>query len=535
MALDTSVLIAGAGPTGLTLAIELARRQIDFRIVDASSGLFQGSRGKGVQPRTLEVFEDLGVLDAVLAAGGPYPRFRVHIGPLSFPFGGLSKRVAPTPSAPYPNLWMLPQWRTDEILHARLEELGGQVELSSPLTTLEQDPGGVTVTLSTPAGTRRLRAGYLIGCDGGHSAVRKALGVRFEGEALEAPPVLLADVEIDGLDRSHWHIWPVAAGGRLALCPLPGTSRFQLTALLAARADAPDTSEDGIRDFIARRIDMRHARIGRVSWTSLFRPQVRMVDRYRVGRVLLAGDAAHVHPPSGGQGLNTGIQDACNLGWKLAGVVGGASAALLDTYESERLPIAASVLGLSKRLMLEASARRGPETQQLGLHYRGSSLAVDDMETPGRLRAGDRAPDAPCVDGSGAPRRLFEIFRGTHMTLLDFGGHGDVPACVRARQNGAVKIVRVFRTGETAPAEALIDIAGHARRAYGIGEGAALILIRPDGYIGYFGRPGSWGRLDRYLSSVFDADRGSGTNSGSTDMCADWRALQDSNLRPPGS
>src|SRR5262249_46899770 len=147
--------------------------------------------------------------------------------------------------------------------------------------------------------------------------VRKALSVRFEGEALEARPVVLADAEIDGLESSHWHIWPLAKGGLLTLCPLPGTSQFQLAAPVSARTEPPDPSEDGIRKFIEHRIGNDGVRVRRVACASLFRPQVRMVDRYRVGRVLLAGDAAHVHPPSGGQGLNTGIQDAYNLGWKL--------------------------------------------------------------------------------------------------------------------------------------------------------------------------------------------------------------------------
>src|SRR5262249_27939916 len=170
--------------------------------------------------------------------------------------------------------------------------------------------------------------------------------------------------------RTRWHVWPLAKGCLFTLCPLPGTSWFQLAAPLRGRAVPPEPSEDGIRDFVEARIGAPGVRVRSVGWASVFRPQVRMADHYRVGRALLAGDAAHVHPPSGGQGLNTGIQDAYNLGWKLANVLRGAPGALLDTYETERLPIAASVLGLSKRLMLRTSRGRGAETQQLGLHYR---------------------------------------------------------------------------------------------------------------------------------------------------------------------
>lgn len=500
----TQVLIAGAGPTGLTLAIELARRNIPHRVVDAATDLFKGSRGKGLQPRTLEVFEDLGVLNTVHASGGPYPRFRIHLGPIAFRAGGMHVVREPTPSVPYPNVWMLPQWRTNEILLARLQALGGHVELGSRLCGFEQDAYGVTATLAMGTDVEHVRAEYLVGCDGGHSLVRKTLGVRFEGEMLEPRPMLLADIEIEGLDRSHWHLWPFAKGRLLTLCPLPGTSRFQLAAPLPPLAVLPDPTENAIRDFVESRIggDGR-LRVGAITWISVYRAHVRMVDRYRVGRVLLGGDAAHVHPPTGGQGLNTGIQDAYNLGWKLANVLRGAPETLLDTYESERLPIAAGVLGLSKRLLRTKTAKRGAESQQLGLNYRGSPLSVDDVKEPGPVRAGDRAPDAPCVDADGTPRRLFEIFRGTHLTLLAFDVcREELMAGMPAVGTEDVKVVRVLRHGELASAEAVIDNGGHARRAYGVGDAPALVLVRPDGYIGYLGSPGSWIRLDHFLSSV---------------------------------
>jgi hypothetical protein len=156
-------------------------------------------------------------------------------------------------------------------------------------------------------------------------------------------------------------------------------------------------------------------RITGVAWSSIYRPAVRMVDRYRVGRVFLAGDAAHVHPPAGGQGLNTGVQDAWNLGWKLASVVEGGPDSLLDTYEEERLPIAAAVLGLSKRLHQTRSIRRGNATNQLALHYRASSLSSGD--TQGKLHPGDRMPDAVLADGS----RLFDHLRGGHAAEFVIG------------------------------------------------------------------------------------------------------------------
>ena len=383
--------------------------------------------------------------------------------------------------------------------------MGGRVEFGSPLTAFEPDTDGVTATLSTAAGREHVQADYLVGCDGGHSFVRRALGIRFAGESLESRRVIFADVELDGLDRTRWHGWPLARNCLLTLCPLPGTTWFQLAAPLYGRAAPPEMSETGIRNFIERRIGRDGVSVRRVGWTSLFRPHIRMVDRYRVGHVLIAGDAAHVHPPSGGQGLNTGIQDAYNLGWKLANVLRGAPATLLDTYQSERLPIAAGVLGLSKRLMLKPSVRRGADTQQLGLHYRGSALAIDDTNKPGRVRAGDRAPDAPCIDECGAPRRLFEIFGGTHFTLLAFGSaNHDALEDVPRDRNAGVKVIRVLPPDGTPEPGAIVDVAGHAGRAYGLADLPALIIVRPDGYIGYFGSPGSSSRVAQYLSSVLE-------------------------------
>jgi hypothetical protein len=206
--------------------------------------------------------------------------------------------------------------------------------------------------------------------------------------------------------------------------------------------------------------------------------------------VFLAGDAAHVHPPAGGQGLNTGIQDAYNLGWKLGQVLEGAPATLLDSYEEERLPIAADVLGISTRLYKQGAQgepdahRRGSETQQLGLTYRGGSLARDEREAPATVQAGDRAPDAPCHDATGAPLRLFDVFRGPHFTLLAFGQrYAATVAAVHERYGTTVRAYTIARPGEPTNEATLIDTLGHAHRAYDI-DADTLVLVRPDGYLG---------------------------------------------------
>ena len=395
---EISILIVGAGPTGLTLALDLARRGVAFRIIESADLPFSGSRGKGIQPRTLEIFEDLGIIDSILASGGPYPKFRFHFGPFSLRAGSLGSSKEASADIPYPNLWMVPQSRTEEIMRERLRLSGVEVEFGKALVKFEQDGDGVIATL---ASGEMVRASFLVGCDGGHSIVRKGLGVALEGDAVDEKSLLVADVEVAGLDRSDWHIWPLGKGGVVGLCPLPQTPYFQLI----AKADAVGGDlEEAVYSATGYRV-------GRVAWKSVYRPSVRMVDRYRVGRVLLAGDAAHVHPPAGGQGLNTGVQDAYNLGWKIAGCLRGGPDSLLDTYCSERLPVAAAVLGLSKRLHQTKSIRRGDATNQLALHYRTSSLSSGD--SLGGLSPGDRMPDLPLAEG-----RLFERMRGPHATEL---------------------------------------------------------------------------------------------------------------------
>lgn len=403
---DTEVLIVGAGPTGLTLAIELARRSIDFRLIETAPAPFAGSRGKGVQPRTLEIFDDLGVIKQILDCGMPYPPLRVHLGPFSLRFGPMGGRHQATESTPYPNLWLVPQNRTEAILRERLAELGGKVDFGTAFESFSQDEDGVRVRLATG---ETLAAKYMVGCDGGHSGVRKALGLSLNGKALSEQALLVGDVEIEELDHMVWHVWPLA---RVGFCPLPGQSLFQMT---AARTPA-----SGIEKVLQK---ASNSRVVRVGWSSTYRPAARMVDHYRVGSVFVAGDAAHVHPPTGGQGLNTGVQDAYNLGWKLAHVLHGGPEALLDTYEEERLPVAAAVLRLSSRLYKRRSLKRGDATNQLALHYRMSSLSSG---TPmGRLHPGDRMPNVRLADGAN----LFDQMRGIHAT--EVVTQGDVHIVVR--------------------------------------------------------------------------------------------------------
>ena len=443
---NCAVLIVGGGPTGLTLAIDLARRSIPFRLIESAGQPFTGSRGKGLQPRTLEVFDDLGVITAVLAAGALYPRLRIHAGPFSFRLGSLGSSKGPTEEVPYPNLWMVPQSRTEEILRDRLRALGGNVEFAIGLVEFTLDRDRVRVTLSNG---EVVYADYRVGCAGGHSLVRKILGLQLVGETFEEKGYLVADVGVEGLDRHDWHVWPFAKGGSLGLCPLPGTELFQLMASASIESSMAAAVEKATRH-----------RISHVAWSSTYRPQVRMVDHYRVGRVFLAGDAAHVHPPAGGQGLNTGVQDAYNLGWKLASVIRGGPPALLDTYEMERLPVAAAVLGLSKRLYQTKSIRRGDTTNQLALDYRSSTLSAG---VPlGRLHPGDRMFNARLKDGS----QLFDHLRGPHATVVVTPG-------------GARILVRPDGYVATIGAEQVTEYAGQPTKVVSVDLKDARLSVTP--------------------------------------------------------
>ncbi|MFG2820405.1 FAD-dependent monooxygenase [Kitasatospora sp. NPDC048365] len=460
----TEILIVGAGPTGLTLACDLARRGVDALLIERAPALFPGSRGKGLQPRTLEILEDLGVLGQIRAAGSPYPAMLPWAdGTAGDPFP-LMPSPAATEQVPHPEVWMVPQWRTQEILYTRLRELGGQVRFDSALLGFQQDANGVTAQVE---GLGTVTADYLVAADGGRSTVRRALGVTMLGETVDPRPSLVADVRITGLDRAHWHVFPKAPGGALALCPMPGTDEFQVYAQY--EDGEPDTSADGVRALVAARSHLPADAVTDVRWASDFRPRAALAERFRAGRVLLAGDAAHVHSPAGGQGLNTSVQDAYNLGWKLGQILrhGADAEPLLDSYEAERLPVAADVLEISTSIHRGGAlagqpgsgprrATRGEDTDQLAVGYRGGPLSAERRTglADDELQAGDRAPDALLADGT----RLFDALRGTHATLVTAGTDAPpLPAGVRTLRHDA----------------------------YGPTDGRpTLYLIRPDGYIG---------------------------------------------------
>jgi 2-polyprenyl-6-methoxyphenol hydroxylase-like FAD-dependent oxidoreductase len=471
----TDVLICGAGAAGLTLAVELARRGVSFRLIDELPEPFRGSRGKGIQPRTLEVFEDLGVLDRLMAVGGLYPPMREYRADGSFQDSQVFEAAGPTPDEPYRAPLLIPQFLTEAALRERLTELGHAVEFGTRLTGFQQDAAGVTATIVGTVGEEVVEVRYLVGTDGGRSLVRRTLGIGFPGKTLGVRAIV-ADGVLTGLSRDAWHRFNDGdMQTQVALCPLPGTELFQLQAPIPLEGDV-DLSAAGLTAMVQERAGRSDIVFHSVSWASAYNMNARLADRYRDGRVFLAGDAAHTHPPTGGQGLNTSVQDAYNLGWKLAAVLQGAPATLLDTYEQERRPIAASMLGLATKLLDAAKAgslRRGREVLQLDLCYPESPLAMEQPERHGGVLAGDRAPDAPIRRPSGLPIRLFDLLKGTHWTLLGY----DVDRLSAIAPREGLHVHAVGPNGD------IVDDGGHIREAYGVRAGD-WVLVRPDGYVG---------------------------------------------------
>jgi 2-polyprenyl-6-methoxyphenol hydroxylase-like FAD-dependent oxidoreductase len=507
---DVDVLIVGAGPTGLALAAELAAFGIRIRVIDRQPDRVHESRALAIQPRTLEMLAPLGIADTLVEAGNRMVRLQIHFPRRSVVLPLASARVRDTR---YPYLLFLSQAETERILGEHLTKQGVPIERGVELVGLEQGTSAVTAALRTERGTARVRARYVVGCDGAHSAVRHLSGIPFAGRVFPQT-FALADLEVDELATGGAHAY-LGEAGPLFFFPLgwPTTWRMLIMVEPGARPDLA-VLQRLISGYTDRPLTLRDP-----VWSTTFTVHSRYARRFRDGRAFLAGDAAHIHSPAGAQGMNTGIQDAVNLGWKLAlACTGRADDRLLDSYEKERLPIARMVLRMTNRafrvatapslvarfarlrvvpllvpLVLRSAALRTAGFRivaQLRIRYRRSPLSQEARPRMRRgSRAGDRLPDLPVRQG-GTRTSLHRLIAhpGFHLLLL---GEADWELSrIERRWPGLIRSVRL--TDRLAMAE------------LGVHDlGAAHYLVRPDGHVSYRARGLDLDGLDRHLGRVF--------------------------------
>jgi 2-polyprenyl-6-methoxyphenol hydroxylase-like FAD-dependent oxidoreductase len=531
----TDVLIVGAGPTGLTLAAQLHRFGVTARIVDRRLDRAHESRALVMQPRTLETLRGLGIAETLIGRGNDAVQLRLHFG----------ERVIATrlfdiglEDTAYPFLLFISQAETEAILNEHLAAAAVHVERGAELVAATTGAKDVVCTLRGQDGaTEHVRTRYLIGCDGAHSSVRQSAEIPFEG-ALYPQTFLLADLDVDGeLEPNACHAF-LGADGMLLFFPLgtPASWRMQTVRPASTAADDGDLErrEPPLAELqaICDRFTGGTLRPHDPVWTTYFRLQHRQAARYRADRVFLAGDAAHVHSPAGAQGMNTGIQDAWNLGWKLALVSRGlADDTLLDSYEPERLPVGRFVLRFSDRassiaisdsrivrlIRTQIAPRLVPRLvrfgrgrrfgfrtiSQLAINYRDSP-SVKEGAPPLRRgpKAGDRLPDAR-VERNGRPGWLHEALAGPSCQLLLCGP----PAAWDGEQLAAIAdayrdVVAVHRLTREDAAGVIYDVDGEAFAHLGL-EVEAQYLVRPDGYIAYRSAGTDLRGVERYLDRWF--------------------------------
>ncbi|KAJ7672692.1 FAD binding domain-containing protein [Mycena rosella] len=522
------ILIVGAGPSGLVMALALLRNGVPVRLIDKEPTSRLGQRGAGIMPRSLELFHALGVGTEILRRATPAPQAVVYEMPRGVKV--LSKfdmwpPVAPTPQRPFSNVVMLGQDHLERILRAELQKLGCQTEWGATLLSLEQREGEerVHTRISCPRGDEHVietpTFDYVVGTDGARGVVRKALGLTFLGETRNADHLVVGDVMVHGLDPHVWHMWGEVDDAWISLRPtdMPFMSSFLLSGPGIDHAyivEHPEALAPIFAQYTGGRKDLV---FGDVVWLSHYRPSIRMVNKFRVGRVFVAGDSAHVHSITGGQGLNTGIQDSFNLAWKLALVQRHlAPESLLETYTEERAPVVAAMLNQITALLKDSSADEAGDPPlpheslsavkhnggllKLGVNCRWSSVVVDEqrvdliedlaeeyygdeddagddvldpdaacLDRP--LFAGDRAPDAPglVVVARRTPDRtpahpdarttsLFKTFLASRHTVLIFSNEASrytaVVRLLAAYPSDAVQSAIVLRAQNTVPSGA---------------------------------------------------------------------------------
>jgi 2-polyprenyl-6-methoxyphenol hydroxylase-like FAD-dependent oxidoreductase len=516
--ITTDVIIVGAGPTGLSLACQLSRYGIDFVIVEKNEGITPYSKALAVHARTLEIYEQIELAKKAVERGTIVGKIRLLEGGRIV--GEVDVSNIGAGLSPYPFMLVFEQSQNERLLYEYLQNHGRDVLWQTELESFSHDKSGVTVHVRGSAGESQVIAGkYLVGCDGPKSPVRHGLGLSFEGSTFERL-FYVADVRIDwkfSHDALHGCLTRNAV---VAFFPMPGEKRWRI---VGAFPEGANKEEGGVLyEEIEARIKEEtelDLDITRVDWFSTYKVHSRHVEKFSSGRCFLAGDSAHIHTPAGGQGMNTGIQDAYNLAWKLALVLKGAAAErILNTYNEERLPNAKRLLQTTDRmfnlaagtdwllnvirttvfppmakfiLSLDAIKKRFfPLISQIGISYRESSLSAHDGDGDFDVKAGDRLPYF-AVDG----KSIYDKLRQPKFHLLTFSDGGRAPSDSEKQP------------GEIGDKNAdLIDryifpLYPHVAEVFG-GDKPFNVLLRPDNYIGFISLNTSADRVVTYLKEV---------------------------------
>ena len=580
----TKILVVGAGPTGLTMAAELTRHGIPCRIIDKKSEVTDKTKALTLQSRTMEVFEDMGLIQEVLETGRPVS---------GFSFYANRKRIAHVTSdeldTPYPYILLHPQSDTERSLENHLNSLGVEVEWNTQIVELQQDKGELEVVLQHFNGeTEAIEPNYLIACDGGHSFCRKAIGAKLDGETFESE-FLIADLKLEWSNppaEDEWHGY-FTDQGLFLLASLQEEGQWRIMIEVPwemqdkSTPQAANSSESHASETTSSYVDREPTfadlkkmvemldpipdlKLYEPNWISRFRIHRRIIERFRYDSVFFAGDAAHLHSPAGGQGMNTGIQDAYNLAWKLALVCRQvAKPELLDSYNVERYPLSKQQVEqtdaafkmmllrhpMSRKirnhlfsLLLDLEPiqhRMDKRLAMLSINYRDSPIVDEERTLPSPLdppikkiakfrqwrdfgeapHAGDRVPDTTLIEGDGdrATDRLFNVLRGTSHRLILFAGIDPTittfeslsQICSQVEQHFSNEIVpHLVIHGTEKPStlqwngSLLLDPNGNFHHRYGA-RSNCLYLIRPDKYIGFRSQPATFEPLFKHCEQIF--------------------------------
>lgn len=533
------VLIVGAGPVGLTLANDLLRRGISCRLIDSAPQAMQKTKALAIQPRTLELLAKMGVAPTAIQRGLKSTKFSPYSDGRRLAQIDYQEYLLDTP---YPYVLMLPQHETEALLTEHLRSQGSAIEWQTELINLTQDMQGVEALLRHANGQEeRFRTCWLVGCDGAHSAVRHLLGLNFAGATFEQS-FAVGNVHMTWALPYDEILAFVHRGSFIAYFPMVG-GRHRV--VIAYEMDKAPTGEVTL-DEIQQVIDIcgpHGARADAPADLARFHVNQRRSEHYTRGRVFLAGDAAHIHSPIGGQGMNTGMQDAFNLGWKLSlAAKGRAEARLLESYEVEREQVGEALLrgtGRATRMVLtrnpllvtlrnrlaplyfssspSALHRLAEALSELDVAYPHSPITHDERAKKGTLQAGDRAPDGLVrPQGNAEPQHLFETLNSSRSIVLVFTGQQTTSEVQRHWRDvetllseGYQELFETYLVTEQAASgseqethKMLQDIAGELHRRYEAEHGG-LLLIRPDGYIGFWGQFGATRDLRTYVQELF--------------------------------